>query len=170
MPSEDSAQAGPDLGKIYEVVLRKPETALRSILGKEVDVLNFEVSPFVKSTDHYGSSILKVNMTLKRGKTDQKEELEVVAKMMPPSDLQRSMFDSANTFKKEVFFYKELMPAYSELFKDGKKRLDIGPKFYGSRWSLNEDQDQIDDDAVLLMENLKLKGYFMKDRLEGMII
>jgi len=45
---------------------------------------------------------------------------------------------------------------------------DILPKFYGGRLSLKEDNDEADEDAVLLMENLNISGYYCMDRLKGL--
>lgn len=156
---------------IHIVVFREPEPVLKKVLGNDVKVVDFEASNFIKKTEHYGSTIFKVKATVLVGKDQVKEELNIVAKMLPPTDMQRWIFEAPFTFKKEVFFYEDLIPKYQKLFENTStekmKKFDVVPKFYGSRLSLDPEREEVDDDAVILMDNLKLKGYQMIDRKEG---
>ncbi|XP_032457603.1 uncharacterized protein LOC103316329 isoform X2 [Nasonia vitripennis] len=149
----------------YEIVLRDPQPILRKKLGDYLVVLDFESDSLVKAGDNYGSTILKVRVIVKRGKNAEKEELHLVAKMLPPTDFQRSIFDSAFTFKKEIFLYEELIPMYRSLYKGA---FDVVPECYGCALSSKNGADEVDEDAVILLENLKVKGYYMADRHEGL--
>ena len=148
----------------YEIVLRDPESLLRKELGDDLRVESFETESFVQAGDNYGSTILKLRAVVKRYGRDKEEILELVAKMLPPTDFQRKIFESGFTFKKETFIYEELVPLYRKLYKKG---FDVTPGFYGARLSLRPDADEVDEDAVILMENLKVKGYYMVDRHKG---
>ncbi|CAB0037162.1 unnamed protein product [Trichogramma brassicae] len=152
--------------KRYEIVLRDLESLLQKRLGPETRLLNYDTSPFTKEGDNYGSTMLKVQATIEKSAEDKDKptELNLVAKMMPPTDIQRKIFQSLFTFKKEIFVYDELLPKYEEVLGE---RLDIVPAVFGSRLSLKPDSDEVDDDAVILMENMKLKGYYMADRFQG---
>ncbi|XP_014209234.1 uncharacterized protein LOC106639918 [Copidosoma floridanum] len=153
--------------KDYEIVLRDPESVLRRCLGSEIRVVDFESDDFVKTGDNYGSTIKKVRVKLSRDDGDGKdhpEVLDLVAKMLPPTDFQREMFDSGFTFKKEIFLYETLIPVYRSLLPD----FDAVPRFYGARVSREPGTKEIDEDAVIFLENLKAKGYYMVDRHKGL--
>lgn len=66
--------------------------------------------------------------------------------------------------------YETIMPAYNKLeLECGLRKnevFELLPKFYGARLSLQPD-GEFDEDAVLLMENLKIKGYYSADRATG---
>lgn len=66
--------------------------------------------------------------------------------------------------------YEGILPSYNQLERDAGLRedelFDILPKYYQSRLSLNPEVD-FDDDAVILMENLKKRGYYIGDRTKG---
>lgn len=156
---------------IYTLIFREPEPLLKKVLGNDVKVVDFEVSNFIKASEHYGSTIFKVKMSVLVGKDQIKKELNVVAKMLPPTDKQRWIFEAPFSFKKEVFFYEELIPMYQKLFANTStaemRKFDVVAKFYGSRLSLDPERLEVDDDAVILMDNLKYKGYQMTDKKEG---
>lgn len=147
-----------------KIVLRDLEPLLRA------KVLKYTTEPLLPPGENYGSTIFRVNLVIQ--KSGQEETLNLVAKMLPSSEYQRTIFDSPFTFKKEIFFYRELIPAYQKLERDfGFKEheiIDVLPKFYGARLSLNEAEvDKVDDDAVILMDNLLAKGFHLGNRREG---
>ncbi|XP_043263937.1 uncharacterized protein LOC122404106 [Colletes gigas] len=156
--------------KVKEIVLRDVEPVLQQKLGKCVIVKNFTTEPLLPPGENYGSTILKVDVELKNRNTGKKEDLRLIAKMLPPTEFQRLIFNSSQTFTKEIFMYETIVPAYNKLeLESGIKESEIShilPYFYGSRLSLQPDGD-IDDDAVFLMENLKSKGYYNGNRIEG---
>ncbi|XP_031781534.1 uncharacterized protein LOC100678411 isoform X2 [Nasonia vitripennis] len=143
--------------KIYEIELRELEPLLRkSLADDELEILDYHTEPLLKLGENYGSTILKVRVEIR--KNDGKEEsLETVAKMLPGSDFQRMIFDSSYSFRKEAFLYGELIPSYQRLEREfGVKDVFYPvPKLYGVRFSL-KGGDEFDDDAVILMENLKV--------------
>lgn len=156
----------------YEIVLRELEPVLRSNLGDHVDLREFSYEPLLPPGENFGSTIFAVRALIARAEDRHEEELDLVAKMMPDSDYQRTIFDSAFTFKKEIFFYRDLAPAYRRLEEErgigpDEGLFDMAPRYYGSRTSLEADGELVDDDAVLLMDNLKVKGYYMAERREG---
>ncbi|EZA54342.1 hypothetical protein X777_05572 [Ooceraea biroi] len=120
--------------------------------------------------ENYGSTILKVHAVIKRDDDAEEEDLHLVAKMPPPTEYQRRIFDSPYTFKKEIFMYEHILPHYQELEREaGLKEdelFDVLPKYYQSRFSLSPDVE-FDDDAVILMENLKARGYYTGNRAKG---
>lgn len=156
--------------KIHEVKFRELEPLLKKKLGDEVKVIHFKTEFLLSPGENYGSSILKVHAVVKKREDADEETLDLVAKMMPPTDIQRFIFESPFSFRKEAFFYEELIPSYQQLERElGVKDdavFDIVPEFYGARYSLRSEID-FDDDAAIIMQNLKLLGYYTGNRREG---
>lgn len=153
---------------IHDIELRELEPLLqKSLADDRLEVLEYRTEPLLQLGENYGSTILKVIATIRKNDGEE-ETLEMVAKMLPGSDFQRKIFDSSYTFRKEAFLYEELIPSYQSLEREFgvKDVFDIVPKLYGVRFSLKAD-DEFDDDAVILMENLKVRGYYMAERRIG---
>nr|XP_033320834.1 uncharacterized protein LOC117217379 isoform X1 [Megalopta genalis]XP_033320835.1 uncharacterized protein LOC117217379 isoform X2 [Megalopta genalis] len=157
-----------ETAEMKEIVLREVEPLLRQKLGDHVVVENFTVEPLLPPGENYGSTILKVDVDLKKGQDGEQEQLHLIGKMLPPTEFQRRIFNSSKTFVKEIFMYETIMPAYSKLEASLKPKevFNFLPKFYGSRMSLQPDVE-MDDDAVFLMENLKAYGYYHGVRSVG---
>ncbi|XP_011498459.1 PREDICTED: uncharacterized protein LOC105362674 [Ceratosolen solmsi marchali] len=149
----------------YEVVLRDPQSVLQKQLGNDLKVIDFKTKTFLQLGDNYGSTILDVQVKIKRKNDAEEEKLDLVAKMLPPTEFQRIFFETQISFKKEIFVYENLIPTYCSLYNGV---FDITPKLYGSRISITADVDEVENDAVILMENLKVKGYCMEDRHKGL--
>lgn len=152
------------------VELRDLQSVLREGLANEVTVVGFTTEPLLPLGENYNSTIMKVSAVVRRKDEEKEERLDLVAKMMPPSQVQRDMFDSPTTFRKEAFLYETLIPAYKQLQRelglDEDFIFDIVPDFYGARFSLDPSKE-IDDNAVILMQNLKSYGYYMENRKQG---
>jgi len=134
---------------------------------------DFETSSLLVAGENYGSTILKIRAVVRASESSKPRELHLIAKMLPPTQIQKDIFDSSYTVKKEIFFYDELFPAYQKLEKEcgleDEDVLDVLPKFYGARVSLSPDPDEeVDEDAVILLENLKEAGYYTLDRKIGL--
>ncbi|XP_003706466.2 uncharacterized protein LOC100880729 [Megachile rotundata] len=156
--------------ELKEVVLRDIESVLREKLDNQIIVENYTTKPLLPPGENYGSSIFSVHVELTNKKTGKNEELHLIAKMVPPTEFQKRLFNSSRTFIKEIFMYDNIVPTYNKLelecgFRESEL-FDILPKFYGSRLSSRPDAD-FDDDAVILMENLKIKGYYTGERTKG---
>ncbi|XP_078049723.1 uncharacterized protein LOC144476521 [Augochlora pura] len=156
------------MAEMKEIVLREVEPLLRQKLGDHVVVENFTVESLLPPGENYGSTILKVDVDLKKGHDGEQEQLHLIGKMLPPTEFQRRIFNSSKTFFKEIFMYETIMPAYNKLESSLKPKevFNFLPKFYGSRMSLQPDVE-MDDDAVFLMENLKAYGYYHGVRSVG---
>lgn len=66
-------------------------------------------------------------------------------------------------FMKEIHFYSEIIPAI-ERFQEivnmpEHEKLDAFVRYFGSRLSLNPNVKRADEDAILLMENVKPLHY-----------
>lgn len=151
-------------------MLRDIEPVLHEKIDKDLVVESFTNKMLLPPGENYGSTIMKVDVNLKNKKTGKEEELHLIAKMPPPTEFQRKVFNSPRTFTKEIFMYETIMPTYNKLeLECGFRKsevFDVLAKFYGSRLSMQPD-GEFDDNAVILMENLKVKGFYNGDRTKG---
>lgn len=151
--------------------LQDLQSLLRQKLGDSLVVEKYTVKDFLPPGENYGSKIVSVDAIIRRNKNDNNsEELNMIAKLLPPTLYQREMFDSPFTFKKEIFMYNEILPAYRKLEIDNgvdeNEAFNSAAICYGSRQSLNPDID-FDDNAAIVLENLKTRGYYMCNRRLG---
>lgn len=157
--------------KLHEIKLRELESLLRAG-GNNLTVVKYNTEPLLQLGENYGSTILKVDALVKKSNSNDEEELHLVAKMLPATDFQRNYFNSQYTFKKEIFLYEELIPIYRKIqqefgFKDNEI-FDVGPRLFGARCSLDPSTKDVDEDAVILMQNLKSLGYYCMDKQKGL--
>ncbi|XP_023245852.1 uncharacterized protein LOC106639834 [Copidosoma floridanum] len=158
--------------RLSNIVLRDLESLLRQSLGEQVRVVKYKTASLLPPGENYGSSVLKVEAVIKSTKDAPEEELSLVAKMLPPTELQRLYIDLTASFGKEIFVFERLINAYRKIEEEAgvayEDLIDILPKFYGGRLSLRDDNREADEDAVLLMENLVTSGYYTMDRMKGL--
>ncbi|CAB0039828.1 unnamed protein product [Trichogramma brassicae] len=149
------------------------ESLLRQCLDKEsLVLLDRKISSLVPIDESYGSLVLQIEAKVRNFHEGQSETvLHLVAKTLNKSD--RPYFDFARCMKKEAYVYHELMPVYRQLERQMNvpedELIDILPRYVGHRFSLEDrlSSDRVDEDAVLLMENLCLKGFYTCDRILG---
>ncbi|XP_031781522.1 uncharacterized protein LOC100116463 [Nasonia vitripennis] len=157
----------------HEVVLRDLQSLLLESIGKDVQVVESTTSLLLPKGENYASTMLKVEALIKRTKSSPEEKLHLVAKMIPSSEFQRSIFNSSVSFAKEIYVIQTLAPMYKQLEREvgleEDEIIDIFPKIYAGRLSRNEETpDVADEDAVMLLENLKVRGYDTMNRMKGL--
>ncbi|CAG9820937.1 unnamed protein product [Phaedon cochleariae] len=135
-------------------------------LDKGKTIVATNISRLTSPGENYGSEMLKVDLTLK-DETGCTEELSVVAKMIPESELFQELFNVQVSFKLETAFYDTVVPALQEFQRrrSATKVIDNFAEFYGARTSLVD--GAVNEDAVLILENLKVRGYTNVDRYKG---
>ncbi|XP_011633231.1 uncharacterized protein LOC105424616 [Pogonomyrmex barbatus] len=156
--------------QLRKIELLELQPLLRCTFGDQLIVVHYTTENLLQPGENYGSTIFSVHAVIKRNDEAEEEDLHLIAKMPPPTEFQREIFESPYTFKKEIFMYENIVPHYQEFEREmGLKEneiFDILPKYYQSRLSLSPDVD-FDDNAVILMENLKIRGYYTSDRTKG---
>nr|CAD7439495.1 unnamed protein product [Timema bartmani] len=145
------------------------EEVMRPHLDSNTSVKSFETTPLTKPGDNYGSNILSLDVILSPGH----EKLALVAKLVPLAAVLREMFQCDITVRKENDMYVLVRPEYEKIQKEKKvpadKFLNAFPACYGARATRGEDVGQpVNDGALLLLENLKAKGYVTGDRQKGL--
>ncbi|XP_029166694.1 uncharacterized protein LOC114937416 [Nylanderia fulva] len=156
--------------ELKKIELRELRPLLTGAFGDQLIVVRYTARNLLQPGENYGSTIFDVHAVIKRNENAGEEDLYLVAKMPPPTPFQRKIFDSPYSFRKEIFMYESILPHYNQLERDAGLKEDelfhVLPKYYQSRFSLNPDID-FDDDAVILLENLKVRGYYICDRVKG---
>lgn len=154
-----------------DIVLRDLQSLLRNKLTDQIIVDNFTTKSLLPFGENYGSTILNVEATIRRDDDAKKEDLHLIAKMLPPTAFQRELFNSPYTFKKEIAMYEKIAPLYKRLEIENKiedELLDVWPKIYGSRLAIDPNVE-FDENAVILMENLQALGYYTCNRFTGIM-
>lgn len=135
---------------------------LKTIIGGEVNVIDYNTEPLTEPGENYGSVMLAVKVNVND------KELSLVAKLPPPNPFIRKVFDSPSTFKKEIGFYEIVVPTLQQFQKEnGLEPMQIFPKFYGGRTCLDFNDDTFDENAAILLENVKDLGYVMGNRFDS---
>ncbi|KAJ3658379.1 hypothetical protein Zmor_010119 [Zophobas morio] len=126
-------------------------------------VLGYKIKPLTAPGENYGSLMLNAQISL------ESDELNVVIKMVPPSEFLRELFNIQVTFRNEVAFYKNIVPLLQNFQREHgvENVIDFFPEYYGSRLNLIGDE-KVDLDAALVLENLKIKNYITMERTEGL--
>ena len=152
------------------LVLRDLQSMLQKTVDKNLTVINYEALPLLCKGENFAATMLKIIANIKRNKDSPEEKLHLVAKMICLAPA----FDNTVAFVKEIFVFEQLMPAYRQLERDvGIKEdemIDVLPKFFGGRLNLNGYTPfKADSDAVLLMQNLNVDGYYPLGRHAGIL-
>jgi hypothetical protein len=149
------------------------EDLLRPQLGNDLVVKSFTSQPLTQAGDNYGSIMLAIEVSVVHGAhRTSSNNLSLVAKLVPPSGFLWKIFDPPNTVCKEINCYKLVNEEHRKLQEENHipkdKFLDVFPKFYGARTTLSgEIGDKADQNAVILLENLKTANYRLGDRGVG---
>jgi hypothetical protein len=136
-------------------------------LGDGKKIVDYKIKHLTAPGENRGSVMLKVDFTVKSPTGN--EEIHAAAKTVPPSELIQEVFNTPVTFRNEIAFYKKIVPLLQDFQRQHgvKEVIDFVPKYYGSRLNLKDDEGKVDQDAVLLLENLKVANYDTLDRTRG---
>ncbi|CAG9856267.1 unnamed protein product [Phyllotreta striolata] len=133
--------------------------------GKELT--ESHVTNLTAPGENYWSDMLKIDLVLRDISTGNLEDLHLCAKCVTThEDFMGDM--TARVFQTEIDFYKTVLPAMqSFLKKRGLQELEFFPRVVCERLNLQETGDSPDSHALLILENLKSKGYTNLDRHTG---
>lgn len=150
--------------------VQKLDVLLRQSLGNDFQIKHIEWKPLTAPGENFGSVMLAIIVTLTRS-SNKTETLHLVAKLPPTSAYLLGLFNSPVTFRKELQFYSVMVKEFTNLqIESGvneKDARDLVPKFFGGRLGL-KNPEQFDEQAAIILENLKLSGYDTGDRIYGL--
>ncbi|KAJ9592860.1 hypothetical protein L9F63_015438 [Diploptera punctata] len=141
------------------------EDLLHPKFGNDLVVESFTSKPLTAPGENFGSFLWAMEVEIRHGKKDKsKQNLSVVAKLPPPSEYLKRLFDIENTFYKEIVCYIEVKDLYEKFQKEmdisKDKYVDLFPECYGARTTLSpEIGEAADENVVILLENLKTSNY-----------
>ncbi|XP_012225519.1 uncharacterized protein [Linepithema humile] len=142
---------------------------LMQTYGPDFQIHDVEWKPLTDPGENFGSEIFAINI---RGEQNNKNiAVNVVVKLPPKSEYLLDLFDSPITFKKELEFYSTVAPELLKLQNESgipRENLSvITPQFLGGRLGLKDPQ-RFDQQAAIILENLKDHDYTTQDRILGL--
>lgn len=142
---------------------------LKPIIGERCTYITHTSKLLNAAGENYGSLMLSVDVELNND--GKRKMMNMVVKLCPPNEWLRRMFATDITFQKEVKFYLQLVPTLYEFQLNHNipedNILNVFPKCLAARFNVNEKSDIVDQDAVLILENLRIEGYRTGDRMIG---
>lgn len=152
------------------IQIKQLDELLLPCLRRNVKLKKYSTKQLTAAGENYGSLMIAVEIILEESNGLSREEvLNIVAKMCPPNEWIKKMFNTVVTFKKEIAMYNTVFPILTAFQREQgcSNVISFFPKCYGARINLNASSNVVDDDAILLLENLKLSGFELADRMKG---
>lgn len=145
------------------------ESLLKKDFGDRVTVTECTVSNLVPLGNNFASEILKINAKIKRSENSPIEDYNFVAKSIITDE---PRIDWTWLLKKEIFMYTDIIPAYLKVERENnidekKSIINMIPKFYGHRFSLDPKAEEADENSAILLENIQVKGYYVINKKIG---
>lgn len=115
-----------------------------------------QIRPLTLPGENYLSIMLEVNLTLKNSTDESEEPFHAVAKCMD----QGMGGPGAFSYHNEVVFYKDLLPTIDKFRQDeGAPEIKkMFPELYAYRPNAHGNNEDVDQNAVILLENLSTTG------------
>ncbi|CAG9831174.1 unnamed protein product [Diabrotica balteata] len=148
--------------------IEKLDELISGHIGRDKKIIDSKITRLTAPGENFGSEMLKVDLRLKS--TEGKEEdLHVVAKLIPENEFSRAIFNVDVSFNVEKEFYNSIVPTLQDFQrKQGiTKVIDCFPRLYGARNNLGNNGEKVDNNAALVLENLKIQGFDNIDRIKG---
>uniref|UniRef100_A0A6P7FGC0 Uncharacterized protein LOC114330006 n=2 Tax=Diabrotica virgifera virgifera TaxID=50390 RepID=A0A6P7FGC0_DIAVI len=148
--------------------IEKLDDLISDHIGKDKKVIGSKITRLTAPGENFGSEMLKVDIRLKSAE-GKEEDLHVVAKLIPENEFARAIFNVDVSFNVEKGFYNVIVPTLQDFQrKQGiTKVIDCFPRLYGARNNLGNNGGKVDDNAALVLENLKIQGFDTIDRFKG---
>ncbi|XP_966814.1 uncharacterized protein LOC655205 [Tribolium castaneum] len=139
-------------------------------LGPSESMVDYKVQRLTAAGENYGSLMLQIDFIIKS--PNGTKTIHSVAKTVPPNELIQKIFNTPESFKNEIAFYKKVVPTLEKFEQDQEISTtgiaNLFPKYYTSRINLNNSTDnKVDSDAILLLENLKFENFATVERTQG---
>lgn len=155
---------------IEQLPVQKLDGLLAQSLGNDFQIKHLEWKPLTAPGENFGSVMLAITVTVGRA-NNKTETMNLVAKLPPTAAYLLELFNSPVTFKKELRFYSSMATEFLNLqLECGINEKDlcvVTPAFVGGRLGLKV-PDEFDEQASIVLENLKCSGYGTEDRIYGL--
>ncbi|XP_031618118.1 uncharacterized protein LOC116337579 [Contarinia nasturtii] len=155
----------------------KPISEIIPFLEKSLNatILDFSAVPLTATGDNFGSTIMAINVKVKQNISNnllnEVKMIRLAVKFPVTDGLLTSIFQPTITCVKENSFYMEIVPALFQFQREcgitDDNLIDIFIQCLGARFSLDTHHKIADKNALLVLENIKYKGYRIGDRTNG---
>lgn len=146
------------------------DALLMQTYGLDFQIHDVEWKQLTDPGENFGSQILAITVNAEQ-KNNKKRTLNIVVKLPPRSQYLLDLFDSPITFKKELEFYSIVAPEFLKIQNESgipEEAISvIVPQFLGGRLGLRDPQC-FDEQAAIILENLKNENYTTQDRILGL--
>lgn len=150
--------------------IRNFEQLVEPFLSKlDKTFLSFECKNLLPPGENYGSVMLQVEIKVLNRKNEE-EIVHCVGKTVPPNNYLWEVFNTKVTFKSEIGMYQKIVPALNQFGEENgvHNLMDFFAECFNARISLDAESNCVDEDALLLLQNLKVEGYDVMDRIQGL--
>lgn len=135
------------------------EEFLQDLISKyensdKIKVIEKSVTPAVGFGNNYMSMLHRVIVKFRENGSNSKEQ-HLIIKQFPTSQFSKKFVEELKLFEREIFIYEEILPRINDIFKRFSKEPFLAPISYPCSM-----------ENVLIMEDLKIKGYKMVNRQE----
>lgn len=143
-----------------EYEIKNLHEVLSGYIKKDQKIIEAHLENLTAPGENYGSVMLKLDITVKSEEDGKQEKLHLVAKQLPNNEVAKRVFNIQVVFKNEIAMYAIIVPTLQEFQRENgvSEIIDCFSKFYGGRINLGEDNGIVDENAVVILENLTLKG------------
>lgn len=141
--------------------IKKLQELLSQYIGPNKKVVSSEISNLTAPGDNYLSVVLKVDIVLKDESTAEEETIHAVGKFIHSTNVNTVLQNAAKKgYKNESVFYSNIVPALQNFAKERgfQRDFDIFPRLIAFRPNLHGENDEVDENSILLMENIKTLG------------
>lgn len=148
--------------------IKNLQELLSQYVGPNKKVVATDISPLTDPGENYLSVMLKVDVVLRDEQTSQEEKVHAVGKCIHSSEVHQFLQDIGKmNYKSELAFYTEIIPTLQSFANERglEHDYDIFPKLIAYRANLHGTDDEVDENSVLLMENMKVSGMLISNYL-----
>ena len=143
--------------RLTEAVLVKSLAEEFQVKEDEVKLTSFEVSGGSEKGDNFSCVMKKVKMVADVKGQPRGQTYNYLAKCFPMNEWRIKWLKESHFFVKEVLMYKEMIPLLNAEIDDPERRIRVPKTFYADH-----------EEGILIMEDLKLRGFYMPDKIAGM--
>lgn len=146
------------------VQVKNLQELLAPFIGPKKKIVSSNVCNLVAPGENYLTEVAKVDLDIQDQDSGKNETIHAVGKCVQPESTNKYLSRlSRNAYKREKIWYTEILPVLQDFVKENesfKRNFDLFPKLIAYRSNLHSENDEIDEDAILLMENLAHKGKY----------
>lgn len=143
--------------------VKKLAELISKYIGPNKELVSSSVENLLAPGENYLSVILKIDIVLRNQEIGNEEKLCAVGKTIHSGDVHEVFkFVEKIIFKYEENWYTKIVPTLQNFLKEKRftGNFDIFPELIACRNNLHGENEEVDEDSILLLENLRVNGEF----------